>query len=179
MNEDYDTGEGPYEDFNAFEISVYELLERLYPDYDFSEYKGLCAALDDALNRTGETVAVDLSDVPHHIALAFYYAAKVRSCTEVCIDAIALAVERAVDNEEEPDIFDRMEDAAYSREQNGELVSEELFYVNSVKDKGRGRVPNKITIEPTLSGKNYVRVFLSQVYPAERFLKDGDDAKNE
>ena len=97
MNEDYDTGEGPYEDFNAFEISVYELLERLYPDYDFSEYKGLCAALEHALNRTGETVAVDLSDVPHHIGLAFYYAAKVRPCTEVCIDAIALAVERAVD----------------------------------------------------------------------------------
>ena len=171
MNEDYDTGEGPYEDFNAFEISVYELLERLYPDYDFSEYKGLCAALEHALNYTGETVAVDLSDVPHHIGLAFYYAAKVRPCTEVCIDAIALAVERAVDNEEEPDVFDRMEDAAYSRERNGELVSEEMFYVNCAGNKGKGRVPNKVTIEPTLSGKNYVRVFLSQIYPVERLRK--------
>ncbi len=179
MNDDYDTGEGPYEDFNAFEISVYELLERLYPDYDFREYKGLCAALEYALNHTGETVAVDLSDVPHHIGLAFYYAAKVRSCTEVCIDAIALAVERDVDDAEDSSVYDLMDDAAYSRERDGELVSEELFYVNCAGNKGKGRVPNKVTIEPTLSGKNYVRVFLSQVYPAERFLKDGNDAKNE
>lgn len=179
MNDDYDTGEGPYEDFNAFEISVYELLERLYPDYDFSEYKGLCAALEHALNRTGETVAVDLSDVPHHIGLAFYYAAKVRPCTEVCVDAIVLAVERSVDNAEDMSVFDLMDDASYEREQNGELVSEELVYVNRESYFGQGRVPNKVTIEPTLSGKNYVRVFLSQIYPAERFRKNELDARNE
>lgn len=178
MNEDYDTGEGPYEDFNAFEISVYELLERLYPDYDFSEYKGLCAALEHALNRTGETVAVDLSDVPHHIGLAFYYAAKVRPCTEVCIDAIISDVERSVDNAEDASVYDLMEEAAYTRERNDELVSEELVYVNCWGNKGKGRLPNKVTIEPTLSGKNYVRVFLSQIYPVERLRKNENAEPN-